>query len=80
MSSNNGLISGRVTNFGWLGIIFNIFSFYFSYLKALNLNKSYFSIIILFMISFLSCSLPDVLLSNAGFINNYLSIDHINFN
>jgi hypothetical protein len=70
MSSNNGLISDGFTNLGWVGIIINIFifSFYFSYLKALNISKLYFSIIILIMISFLSSALPVVFLTHGGFL------------
>ena len=70
MSANNGLISDGFTNLGWVGILINIlaFSLYFTYLKSLNINKLYFSIIVLLMISFLSSSLPVVLLTHGGIL------------
>ncbi|MDA9183200.1 oligosaccharide repeat unit polymerase [Flavobacteriaceae bacterium] len=70
MSANNGLISDGYSNFGWIGIVFNIvvLSFIFSFFNSLRISHRFYGLFIAFFFSIVSSYLPAVLLTHGGIL------------
>ena len=80
MGANNGLISDGYMNLGFIGVMINviIISFYFMVLNNLNIKAKYFGMYFLVIFSFISSSLPTVLLTHGAFLLLVVSIFFLN--
>lgn len=68
MSANNGIISDGFMNLGWFGIMINILvvSSVLSFFNSLKIHCKFYGIFLLLLFSFVSSSLPTVMVTHGG--------------